>query len=72
MSPNEINLLPQLSYFENCHEGNLFSFIQWLDKAIFRFQYLPTETFSEKERQNVCNKLMTLKEVVLLMHNGKN
>ncbi|RIV68701.1 hypothetical protein [Flagellimonas aequoris] len=68
MTPNEINLHPLLSYFEECHEGNLLSFTQWLDKAIYMFHYLPTDTFSETDRQNVCHVLMELKEAVLKIH----
>lgn len=65
MNPNEINLLPLLSYFEECHEGDLLSFTQWLDKAIYMFHYLPIDSFSEIERQNVCHVLMGLKEAVM-------
>ena len=65
MNPKEINLHPLLSYFEECHEGDLLSFTQWLDKAIYMFHYLPTDTFSETERQNVCHVLMELKEAVM-------
>lgn len=64
MSPDEINILPLLSYFEECHEGDLLSFTQWLDKAVYMFHYLPTDSFSETERQNVCHVLMELKEAV--------
>lgn len=66
LKPN--NLLPLLSYFEECHEGDLLSFTQWLDKAIYMFHYLPTDSFSETERQNVCHVLMVLKEAVLKIH----
>lgn len=72
MSPNEVNLLPLLSYFEECHEGDLLSFTQWLDKAIYMFHYLPADTFSETERQNVCHVLMELKEAVLKIHIEQN
>ncbi|UWX56484.1 hypothetical protein NYZ99_10015 [Maribacter litopenaei] len=65
MTPNEINLLPLISYFDECHEGDLLSFTKWLDKAIYMFHYLPADTFSEVERQNVCHVLMELKEAVL-------
>ena len=68
MNPVAINLLPLLSYFEECHEGDLLSFTQWLDRAIYMFQYLPTDAFSETERQNVCHVLMELKEAVLKIH----
>ncbi|WP_422351528.1 hypothetical protein [Flagellimonas sp.] len=72
MTPNEINLNPLLSYFEKCHEGDLLSFTQWLDKAIYMFHYLPTDSFSETERQNVCHVLMELKETVLKIHVEQN
>lgn len=65
---SNINLLPLLSYFEECHEGDLLSFTQWLDKAVYMFHYLPTDTFSEVERQNVCHVLMELKEAVMDIH----
>lgn len=68
MGPNKINLLPLLSYFDNCHEGDFLSFTQWLDKAIYMLHYLPSDTFSEVERQNVCHVLMELKEAVLKIH----
>jgi hypothetical protein len=32
------------------------------------FHYLPADTFSETERQNVCHVLMELKEAVLKIH----
>ncbi|MEO2051919.1 MAG: hypothetical protein ABGX00_09120 [Allomuricauda sp.] len=65
------DLQPLLSYFEECHEGNLLSFTQWLDKAIYMFHYLPTDSISETERQNVCHVLMELKEAVLKIHIGQ-
>jgi len=68
MTPNEINLLPLLSYFEECHEGDLLSFTLWVDKAIYMFHYLPADTFSEVERQNVCHVLKELKEAVMKIH----
>ncbi|MBO0329904.1 hypothetical protein [[Muricauda] lutisoli] len=68
MIPKEINLLPLISYFEHCHEGDLLSFVQWLDKAIYMFHYLPVDAFSATERQNVCHVLMELKEAVLKIH----
>lgn len=68
MNPKEINLLPLLSYFEECHEGDLLSFAQWLDKAVYMFHYLPADAFSELERQNVCHVLMELKEAVIAIH----
>lgn len=71
MSPNEINLLPLLSYFEECHEGDLLSFAQWLDKAVYMFHYLPADAFSETERQNVCHVLMELKGAVMDIHRAK-
>ncbi|RIV47532.1 hypothetical protein [Flagellimonas pelagia] len=71
MTPNEINLLPLLSYFEECHEGDLLSFTQWLDKAIYMLHYLPADSFSETERQNVCHVLMELKETVMEIYLNK-
>lgn len=68
MSSKSINLLPLLSYFEECHEGDLLSFTLWLDKAIYMFHYLPADTFSEAERQNICHVLVELKEAVLKVH----
>lgn len=68
MNSNEINLLPLLSYFEECHEGDLLSFTQWLDKAVYMFHYLPLDTFSETERQNVCHVLMELKQAVIQIY----
>ncbi|MBC74034.1 hypothetical protein [Flagellimonas abyssi] len=70
LKPN--NLLPLLSYFEECHEGDLLSLTQWLDKAIYMFHYLSTDIFSEIERQNVCHVLMELKEAVLKIHVEQN
>lgn len=62
------NLEPLLYYFQECHEGDLLSLTQWLDKSIYMFHYLPADTFSETERQNVCHVLMELKEAVLKIH----
>ena len=72
MNPKEINLLPLLSYFEEFHEGDLLSFTQWLDKAIYMLHYLPTNTFSDIERQNVCHVLMELKHTVMKIHIEQN
>ena len=66
------DLTPLLSYFEECHEGDLLSFTQWLDKAIYMFHYLPTDAFSETERQNVCHVLMELKEAVLEIYRSQS
>ncbi|SFC28440.1 hypothetical protein SAMN04487891_108117 [Flagellimonas taeanensis] len=68
MSLKVTDLYPLLSYFEECHEGDLLSFTVWLDKAIYMFHYLPSDTFSETERQNVCHVLMELKVAVLKIH----
>lgn len=68
MIPKEISLLPLISYFEVCHEGDLLCFVQWLDKAIYMLHYLPVDAFTETERQNVCHVLMELKEAVMKMH----
>lgn len=68
MNSNEINLLPLLSYFDECHEGDLLSFTQWLDKAVYMFHYLPTDTFTEVERQNVCHVLLELKVAVMKIY----
>ncbi|MFN3137269.1 MAG: hypothetical protein ACE37L_06255 [Allomuricauda sp.] len=68
MSLKPKDLHPLLSYFEECHEGDLLSFTQWLDKAIYMFHYLPTDAFSETERQNVCHVLMELKEAIMKIH----
>ncbi|THV57181.1 hypothetical protein EZV76_15570 [Flagellimonas alvinocaridis] len=65
MSLKPDDLHPLLAYFEECHEGNLLSFAQWLDKAVYMFHYLPIDAFSELERQNTCHVLMELKEAVL-------
>ena len=65
-------LHPLLSYFDECHEGDLLSFTQWLDKAIYMLHYLPVDTFSEVERQNVCHVLMELKVVVMKIHVEQN
>lgn len=72
MSIKPNNLLPLLSYFEECHEGDLLSFTLWLDKAIYMFHYLPADAFSATERQNVCHVLMELKEAVLKIHVEQN
>lgn len=69
---SNIILLPLLSYFEECHEGDLLSFTQWLDKAIYMLHYLPTDSFSETERQNVCHVLMELKEAVLEIYRSQS
>ncbi len=70
MNPENIklsndDLTPLLSYIQECHEGDLLSFTQSLDKAIFMFHFLPWDTFSELERQNCCHVLMELKEAVM-------
>lgn len=59
------DLTPLLSYIEECHEGDLLSLTQSLDKTIFMFHFLPWDTFSNLERQNCCHVLMELKEAVM-------
>ncbi len=68
MELKQNDLLHLLSYFEECHEGDLLSFTQWLDKAIYMFHYLPADAFSAAERQNVCHVLMELKGAVMDIH----
>nr|WP_298926551.1 hypothetical protein [uncultured Allomuricauda sp.] len=59
------DLTPLLSYIQECHEGDLLSLTNSLDKTIFMFHFLPLDTFSELERQNCCHVLMELKEAVM-------
>ncbi|MEX0314489.1 MAG: hypothetical protein AB3N18_09955 [Allomuricauda sp.] len=65
MSLKIADLHPLLSYIEECHEGDLLSLTQSLDKAIFMFHFIPMDTFSDLERQNCCHVLMELKEAVM-------
>lgn len=65
MNPKKLDLSPILSYIEKCHEGDLLSFSNSLDKAIFMFHFLAQDTFTDFERQNCCHVLMELKEVVM-------
>ncbi len=68
---NELNsddFAPLLSYIQECHEGDLLSFTNSLDKTIFMFHFLPWDTFSELERQNCCHVLMELKEAVMKVY----
>ena len=65
MNPKKLDLSPILSYIEKCHEGDLLSLTQSLDKTIFMFHFLPCDTFSDLERQNCCHVLMELKEAVM-------
>ncbi|WP_420322560.1 hypothetical protein [Flagellimonas sp.] len=72
MSLKVTDLHPLLSYIEECHEGDLLSFTQSLDKTIFMLHFLPWETFSDIERQNCCHVLMELKEAVMEIYNDHN
>ncbi|MEO9511815.1 MAG: hypothetical protein ABJN84_16950 [Flavobacteriaceae bacterium] len=65
MSLKVTGLHPLLSYIQKCHEGDLLSLTQSLDKTIFMFHFLPIDTFSDLERQNCCHILMELKEAVM-------
>ena len=65
MDPQKLDLSPFLSYIEKCHEGDLLSFSNSLDKAIFMFHFLTEDTFTDFERQNCCHVLMELKEAVM-------
>lgn len=56
------DLSPILDYLNNYHEGDLLSLSEWLNQAVYMFHYLPVDTFSESERQNVSHVLMGLKE----------
>ncbi|WP_396589890.1 hypothetical protein [Allomuricauda sp. R78024] len=45
---NELNtndLTPLLSYIQECHEGDLLSFTQSLDKTVFMFHFIPWTPF---------------------------
>ena len=65
MNPKKLDLSPILSYIEKCHEGDLLSFTNSLDKTIFMFHFLAQDTFTDFERQNCCHVLMELKEAVM-------
>ncbi|WP_422861309.1 hypothetical protein [Flagellimonas sp. W118] len=65
MNPKKLDLSPILTYIENCHEGDLLSFTNSLDKAIFMFHFLTQDTFTDFEKQNCCHVLMELKEAVM-------
>ncbi|MCL6273380.1 hypothetical protein M3P19_05125 [Muricauda sp. 2012CJ35-5] len=64
MSSQKLDLSPLLTYLVDCHEGDLLSLIQSLSKTIFMLHFVPMDTFSDLERQNVCHVLMELKEAV--------
>ncbi|WP_420399627.1 hypothetical protein [Flagellimonas sp.] len=64
MSSQKLDLSPLLAYLVDCHEGDLLSLIQSLSKTIFMLHFVPMDTFSDLERQNVCHVLMELKEAV--------
>ncbi|WP_222984202.1 hypothetical protein [Flagellimonas meishanensis] len=72
MSLKVTDLRPLLSYIQECHEGDLLSFTQSLDKAIFMFHFLPMDVFSDLERQNCCHVLMELKEAVMEIYTTNN
>ncbi|WP_431129255.1 hypothetical protein [Flagellimonas flava] len=74
MSLKVTDLHPLLSYIEECHEGDLLSFSNSLDKAIFMFHFLVKDNFTDFERQNCCHVLMELKEAVMEIYqkNSKN
>ncbi len=59
------DLSPILDYLNNYHEGDLLSLSRWLNQAIYMFHYLPSDAFSELERQNASHILMEFKEVIM-------
>ena len=59
------DLSPILDYLNNYHEGDLLSLSEWLSQAVYMFHYLPADTFSELERQNISHVLMGFKEVTM-------
>lgn len=65
MNPKKLDLSPISSYIENCHEGDLLSFTNSLDKTIFMLHFLAQDTFTDFEKQNCCHVLMELKEAVM-------
>ncbi len=65
MSPKILNLSPILSYIQDYHDGSLLSLANSLDQVIYLFHYLPADTVTEFERQNVSHMLMGLKEAVM-------
>ena len=65
----ELDLSPLEAYINEVHEGNLLSFTNWLDRAIYMFHYLPEDAFTALERQNTCHILMQLKETLIKVHN---
>ncbi|WP_190808706.1 hypothetical protein [Flagellimonas sp. S3867] len=72
MSLKVTDLHPLLSYIQECHEGDLLSFTQSLDKTIFMFHFIPMDTFSDLERQNCCHVLAELKEAVMEVYLNNN
>ena len=66
------DLSPILEYLNNYHEGDLISVSEWLNQTIYMFHYLPTDTFSELERQNACHVLMGLKKAVMEVYGNQN
>lgn len=62
---NTSDLSPILEYLNDFHEGDLLSFSEWLNQAIYMLHYLPSDTFLEFERQNCCHVLIELKEAVM-------
>lgn len=59
------DLSPILEYLNDYHEGDLISLSKWLSQAIYMFHYLPTDTFSDFERQNVSHMMMGLREAIM-------
>lgn len=68
----DIDLSPIIAYLDDYHDGDLISLSEWLNQAIYMFHYLPIDTFSELERQNVSHVLMELKEVVIEIYYNQN
>ena len=71
MNPKELDLSPILNYIEKCHEGDLLSFSNSLDKTMFMLHFLAQDTFTDFEKQNCCHVLMELKEAVMEIYLNK-
>ncbi|WP_377767854.1 hypothetical protein [Croceitalea marina] len=65
MESKNLDLSPILKYIEKCHEGDLLSLTQTLDKTIFMLHFLAEDIFTDFERQNCCHVLMELKEAIM-------
>lgn len=64
------DLAPIIKHINKYHEGDLLSLVQWLDRAVYMFHFLPNDdSVLNLQKQDICHVLVGLKETLLEVYN---